>query len=548
MIFSMSPINTKTMKVIPMKTIKNTLHKHHIHLYIGLYFILNLFTLTAFPLIHSDEAWLAGLTNDYIRHKTVFVSESFFDLMPRTVHTLKSFYHLLQIPIVQLLGNTAFSIRLLSLIAAVVTLYFIYYLFISLRIHSIRALLYTIIFSLNLQFIYAGHFGRQEMILLMVLSLCLYLYYKNKSIFKMALLLGLSIGFHPNAFIITTMIGFILLKDSLAKTISLKHLLSFIGIVGGFAALHVAFTLLANPNFLPEYWAYGQTLHVDALPSSRLVNLKDFYLKLYYQVSGTYYIPPMQGLYITGGFLSAGTFIYGLSKKFTHTHKHIQLLMDASLMVFAFNLSVFVIGRFNTTSITFAILPVYLLILLALEIIYSFRHRFIRSFRFHGFKYLNYVLIVISLLTSLQALRTEYQSSHHNTYTEYLDEIQKNIDADSVILGNLSSGFIFHDHTFYDIRNLAHISRNSKYPYDRTIEDYIKNRNIDTIIYYEEYDYIHRNQKWEILYGDDESWYNDLQVFLREEAKLVYEFESTYYGSRIIRFLGDHPGKSIFIS
>ncbi len=132
MIFSMSPINTKTMKVIPMKTIKNTLHKHHIHLYIGLYFILNLFTLTAFPLIHSDEAWLAGLTNDYIRHKTVFVSESFFDLMPRTVHTLKSFYHLLQIPIVQLLGNTAFSIRLLSLIAAVVTLYFIYYLFISL--------------------------------------------------------------------------------------------------------------------------------------------------------------------------------------------------------------------------------------------------------------------------------------------------------------------------------------------------------------------------------------------------------------------------------
>ncbi len=154
----------------------------------------------------------------------------------------------------------------------------------------------------------------------MVLSLCLYLYYKNKSIFKMALLLGLSIGFHPNAFIITTMIGFILLKDSLAKTISLKHLLSFIGIVGGFAALHVAFTLLANPNFLPEYWAYGQTLHVDALPSSRLVNLKDFYLKLYYQVSGTYYIPPMQGLYITGGFLSAGTFIYGLSKNSrTHT-------------------------------------------------------------------------------------------------------------------------------------------------------------------------------------------------------------------------------------
>lgn len=526
-----------------MTPLKHTLQKHGIYLYLLIYSIFNLLTLTAFPFIHSDEAWLAGLTHDYIKNKTIFVSESFFDLMPRTVHTLKSFYHLLQMPLIYLFGNTAFSIRLLSLIAAVIALYFFYQLLTALRIHSFRALLYTILLSLNLQFVYAGHFGRQEMALFMVLTLCIYLYYKNKSIYTIAVLLGFSIGLHPNAFIITTMMGIVLLKDCLTKVIRFRQLVSFIAIIGGFAALHMGFTLLANPHFFSEYWTYGQTLSVDAPLLSRIVGFKDFYLKLFYQVSGTYYIPPMQSLYIAGGLLSAYTLLYGLSKKFTHKRKRIGLIMDASLMVMGYNLAIILIGRFNTTSITFIILPLYLLVSLTIEALYLFGYSIESPFKHFKFAYVPYGIILAIAFLSLQSLTTEYALTRHHTYNTYLSEIKNNIDDDAIILGNLSGGFIFHGHTFYDVRNLAYINKNADYPDDTRIEKYIRNRHIDTIIYYEEYDYIHRNQQWEILYGDDDAWYDDLHIFLEENASLTYAFENKYYGSRIIRFMGDYPWK-----
>ncbi len=526
-----------------MTTLKNKSLNYSIYIYLCIYSIFNLFTLTAFPFIHSDEAWLSGLTNEYIRHKTIFVSESFFDLMPRTVHTLKSFYHLLQVPFVALFGNTVFSIRLLSLIAAVITLYFFHKLLTTLKIAKHRALIYTIIFSLNLQFIYAAHFGRQEMVLLMMLTICIYLYYKDRSIYKIALLLGISIGFHPNAFIITAMVGSVLLKDWIAKSISGKQLLTFVVIIGGFAFLHIGATLLANPNFLSEYWAYGQTLSVDALPSSRIINIKDFYLKLYYQVSGTYYIPPMQAIYIIGGLLSASIFIFGLTRKCTHKDNSIHFLIDASIMAIGYNIAIFLIGRYNTTSITFLILPLYFSILITMEVIYSYRPSIKSRLKHPGLAYVYYAFVILIASISIHSLSTEYALSANHTYDEYLSELDNKIDDDAIILGNLNSGFLFHEHTFYDIRNLAYIDANENYPEDTSLAAYIRNRDIDTIIYYEEYDYIHRNQQWEILYGDDDAWYDDMQIFLKEEATLTYEFENSYYGSRIIRFLGDYPWK-----
>ena len=160
-----------------------------------------------------------------------------------------------------------------------------------------------------------------------------------------------------------------------------------------------------------------------------------------------------------------------------------------------------------------------------------------------GVRYIYYALVCVIALLSLQSLTTEFNLSADHSYNEYLSDIQNNIDDDAIILGNLSSGFLFHNHTFYDIRNLAFINNNTNFPKDTSVEEYIKNRQINTIIYYEEYDYIHRNEEWEILYGDDDLWYDDLQAFLKEKATLTHEFENMYYGCRIIRFLGDYPWK-----
>lgn len=74
-----------------------------------------------------------------------------------------------------------------------------------------------------------------------------------------------------------------------------------------------------------------------------------------------------------------------------------------------------------------------------------------------------------------------------------------------------------------------------------TIGEYIEDNGINTVIYYEEYDYIHRNPQWQILYGDDSHYYDDLQLFLNENASLTGSFESPFYGNRIIRYTGDYP-------
>jgi len=63
------------------------------------------------------------------------------------------------------------------------------------------------------------------------------------------------------------------------------------------------------------------------------------------------------------------------------------------------------------------------------------------------------------------------------------------------------------------------------------------------VIYYEEYDYIHRNQQWEILYGDDEIYYNELNEILLNYGSVLYEFEDMDYGTRIIRYMGEYPWK-----
>ena len=137
-------------------------------MYTVLYTIINLMTLTAFPLIHSDEAWLAGLTRTFMKEGSVFVTESFFDLFPRTVHTIKVIYHLLQMPLIKIFGYEIFSVRLLSLIASILVLAVLYRLFLKAGLSHNHSFLAILMISTSVQFIYAGHFARQEMLLLLI--------------------------------------------------------------------------------------------------------------------------------------------------------------------------------------------------------------------------------------------------------------------------------------------------------------------------------------------------------------------------------------------
>jgi len=236
----------------------NTNNNKLIYVYLTIYSIISFLTLTKFPLVHSDEAWLAGLSNNYMNLGTIFVSEPFFDLVPRTIHSIKSLYHILQLPFIVTLGYSITSVRLLSLFAAILALLFFYKLLIVQNISHINCLIYTILLSLNLQFVYTSHFARQEMLLFMILCASLYIYTKEayktnkityKTIRNLSIIIGISIGLHPNAFIIAFMIGLLLLKDLITSKVTYKQLLLFVLILAGFASFHILISLWANPEF-----------------------------------------------------------------------------------------------------------------------------------------------------------------------------------------------------------------------------------------------------------------------------------------------------------
>lgn len=492
-----------------------------ISLYGCFWFFVNLVTIIRYPIMHSDEAWLAGLTDHMLSSGSLMVTEPFFDLAPRAPHTLKTLYHLLQMPFLLLFGHELLSVRLLSLTFASGVLIL---LFLHFRHSSILAWLLipgTLLF--HTQFVYSSHFARQEIALVFILILCWHLYTKQETIDRQLTLwissiIGLSISLHPNAFMIAMMIGMLYVLDWIRRKISFDLLLHYTWPMGLFAGLNILVTLSSTPDFISRYSLYASTLSVGAPPSSRLVNFLEFYVKLWQQISGTYYLPDIRPLFVMTLLLLSITFIVAGLKRLRPAAllPIIQLLM----MEIGYNIALFIVGRNNPTSI------VFLTVLLSLISLHCLLVLLKDPLLITG-------LLVVNVLLLYGTYQDAQEHANHD-YQAYEDFLKTSIEKDDVILGNLTGGFALNNNEFYDVRNLAWLEGQS-------IEAYLVSKGIDTVIWYEEYAYIHRNPEWQILYGDDAAYYDDFLLILEEKGTKIAETESLWYGNRIICYMGDYP-------
>lgn len=493
------------------------------------YFFVNLLTLYKYPLVHSDEVWLGKLSAAYLQNGSIYVTEPFFILFPRQAHTIKSLFHVTQSIFIAVFGENIFSVRLLSLLAGTMVLIILHRtLHRRLQNHLITTLV-VLCLGLSSQFMYAARFGRQEILMFLTLSAALYFYGHARLSYTMKLftagaLIGLSIGFHPNAFILAAMFFALILTDLLSHKGVWKAALLYIGTLATFAALFIISSLIGNPDFFADYYAYGATLSVDADTASRLINFRDFYIKLYQQISGTYFLPDIRHLLLAPLILLPPVLAVVLRDKKELKPDYTSPL-TWYLMLLAYNTALFIIGRFNPTSIVFMLIP---LIMLTADL----AEGMIR----HGHERL--LILILIGLTAFTAWSTyqEYRRFDNHDYKTYIETIDEHLESDSIVLGNLSGGFAYNDHTLYDIRDLAYLE-------DISLTNYMKVFGINTIVYYEEYDYINRNPKWQILYGDDKDYYGQLQDIIKTHGTLVHEFTDAYYGTRIIRYIGDYPWK-----
>jgi len=155
----------QTRKIINKKRLK----KYLFPAFILVYFIVNLLFLTDFPYVHSDEAWLSGLSrvliNDFKMEYT------FFDLFPTTHHTMKIFFIMIQGLFIKGFGYNIFVLRLISLIFSMGSLLLFYKILLNYNIKKMASLMYTILLALNLQWLMVSHIARQEAILIFLFLL-----------------------------------------------------------------------------------------------------------------------------------------------------------------------------------------------------------------------------------------------------------------------------------------------------------------------------------------------------------------------------------------
>lgn len=501
--------------------------KYIFYILIALYIILNLACLTKFPFVHSDESWLSGLSRNIMEKQDYSVTETFFNLKERHPHAIKILFHTIQIFFIKLMGYHIFTFRFISLCFGLLTLYLAYKLGLEVFGSAVTALTAASLLALDVQFIYASHFARQEIIILFMLMLGLWFKFRHlkkhelKYDILLGVIIGLSIGIHPNSFIISLPFGLIYLYEVfISRERKFSSLCAYIITVGCFAAFFVSLSLYFDPNFITNYSKYGSEFDVFNPLSSKVAEVKAFYLKLFYGVSGTYYTPDIRFQFFLFPIVLVLSIIKLAAdkKQFKHNVSNNKKILYIILSIAAINAGIMLIGRFNQTSAVFMFPLFYQLTAYTLKDLKP-------SCR-HGAYAL--LLVILTGLTSVNYI--EYKDS---SYKGYLNEIASVVSPEDETLGNLNSEYHFRNGKLYDYRNLAFLK-------DKGISfaEYIRSRSIKYIIYSEELDLIHElRPKWDGIYGPLD-YYDEMKAFLSTDCKLVHEFTDSYYGIRIVRYIG----------
>lgn len=490
------------------------------------YTLLSLLWLTRFPFVHSDESWLSGLTRQMMAQGSFQVTEPFFDLYPRNPHAIKLLFHSLQMPWLLALGYNIVAVRLMSLFFGVLSLAAFRQILIRVSLPETTSSLAALLLGFSSQFVYASHTARQEIVVLFFMLLALERLLAGR-IKTGAIISAAGLWLHPNGFIAAAILFFILIAiQSVTRS---KAVLIFIGIHVISVLVLVGTSLMLDPHFFTNYLSYGDTLEVTADAASRLENFRDFYLKLYYRISATYYNASIRPWLIA---LPGAAIIALMMRRWRFSTIGLTALI-------VLNGSLFIIGRFNPTSILFAFPWILMIWAGGLERLnaevmkekLAARPGMRKLWKPGGVCWHHLLLILLMALTAYST-SLELAETSRDDYGRYLTQIRSVVPPDSKVLGNLNTEFAFETGWLLDFRNLDFLEKNHL-----TLDAYLTMHDIRYVIVTDELAYIARNPKWNILYGDVSKWYPELQAILAERGTELLRFRDDTYSIRIARYI-----------
>lgn len=496
-------------------------------LYLLIYGILSFRFLELFPFIHSDESWLAGLTLHMAESRDFSVTEPFFNARVRYPHAIKILFHALQILFLKLFGYSPETFRLLSLLAGLFVLFFFYKTAEQLFRNFFFSLGLMVLFSLDIQFIYASHFARQEILVLLALVLCLYIFLSNSASCSIAksialgCITGLSVGLHPNSFLIACTMGFCYLAVYLHNHQNiLRPALTYVGITGGIASLFIAISYCFDSRFLTHYFTNGSIeFDINAAPGKRLSALFDFFRRLFSGNGGTYYVADirLQLLLFAGAVLFLFFFYLTMKKEETEFCSNLLCLLFSCLGCIT---GIFIIGRFSQLSIIFLFPAGWLITGYLLKL-------FEPAFQKAGLVLLAAALLFISVKEIRPYL-------HAISYDTYQKQIATYVKPDDKVLGNLNMYFYFENGALLDYRNLPYVMEA-----DGALEQYIEENKIEYIFYTDELTYYFEHRPYyNTLYGNI-MFAEALKAYCETACELIGTFENPQYAPRILELLNN---------
>ena len=480
------------------------------------YFCLNMLFLTRYPLVHSDECWLSGLTRNMMAMGDAGVTEPFFDLKPRYPHAIKILFHLMQMPMIAVFGYTVFAVRLLSLLWGMAALVLVYR---CCRTVASFRLSFAIMgfMACNGQFIQTAHTARQEIVLLCVLLGLLLLLLQSKGqvtnplAIKLGVLTGLSVGLHPNSFLLAMGCGLALLMLMLANhTLRVKPLLLYVGLTCAVALVFVGISFLFDAQFPVHYHRYGESeFELDVSVVHKMAAVGSYLQKLWLGVSGTYTLPSLAPTLTLVGIST----VVGLWQAFDRKSPATIAILSLSLGAL---LGTILIGRYNQLSAVLWMLPTLLLLAPLLA----------------GRRFAAILTATLALAMAVLAYMP-IQDAIAYPYDVYVAQITAYVSPKTKTLANLNVGFAFDNGALLDVRNLTYLQENGL-----TFADYIQSREIEVIVWTDEMDYIYDHRPdFNALYGNPR-YVPEVKAFLRDHCRLLGSLENSGYGTRIVQSIG----------
>jgi hypothetical protein len=551
------------------------------------YLGLQIWSLSWYPFVHSDEVWLASLSRSMVNSWNLGVTEDFFVLTPRHPHGIKTLFHLLQGIFV--IGSWSIStVRIISLISGICSLVLfalLVHLFLgpthvfsgleNQRVEktvnpethgtktNVRVLLVffaTFAWALDPWFFLTAGFGRQESLILlfMMASLCALL---SGRILLAGILTGISIFVHPNSFLIAWAVLpwlFYDPKSSIFKpqtihsrtvrtlandtgTATLTYpwgqVRTYALTVAGFGFMAIGLSLWLDPQFFRNYLEFGLEVGVGAPPAGRIQGFFEYLHRMVTRTAGTYWIPPFGPSFWLIGISWALHLVIHDWKSGSLSGQGFRTLGNVSLTLITVSFALILIGKYSPTATVFLLPWGYLALvilgrtkpILALVLLSG-------VIGYNG----------LSLVQDLDRWnpKTSGIEFEVNRYSRFISEVKELVGPEARVLGNLNTGFAFDQDRLRVIRDLGSLppveegTRNLPV-LERPLGRFIQDQNIGWLLFnQQELELIFTQRPlWNLVYGNPYRFYPDLVDLISEYGTLVGVIHSPWYGQRLVPFM-----------